>query len=48
MDELKVPELEAALRQFTGHYSGGRRMPVVRTDRVSHCTNPLIESHISL
>jgi 4-hydroxybenzoate decarboxylase len=37
-------EVEGPFGEFTGHYSGGRAMPVVRIDRVSYRTNPIFES----
>jgi vanillate/4-hydroxybenzoate decarboxylase subunit C len=39
--ESRVRQIEG---QFTGHYSGGRRMPVVRIERISYRTNPIFES----
>ncbi|CAL9346687.1 non-oxidative hydroxyarylic acid decarboxylases subunit C [Streptomyces albus] len=41
--ESRVREIEGPFGEFTGHYSGGRRMPVVRIDRVSYRTDPLFE-----
>ncbi|MGW1894949.1 non-oxidative hydroxyarylic acid decarboxylases subunit C [Streptomyces sp. NPDC002004] len=35
---------EGPFGEFTGHYSGGRRMPVIRIDRISHRTDPVFES----
>ncbi|WP_432852945.1 non-oxidative hydroxyarylic acid decarboxylases subunit C [Amycolatopsis sp. CA-161197] len=37
-------ELEGPFGEFTGHYSGGRSMPVIRIDRISYRTNPVFES----
>ncbi|PPS69961.1 MULTISPECIES: non-oxidative hydroxyarylic acid decarboxylases subunit C [Streptomyces] len=37
-------EIEGPFGEFTGHYSGGRRMPVIRVDRVSYRTDPVFES----
>ncbi|MFI5607737.1 non-oxidative hydroxyarylic acid decarboxylases subunit C [Amycolatopsis sp. NPDC051903] len=37
-------ELEGPFGEFTGHYSGGRSMPVIRIDRISHRTHPVFES----
>jgi UbiD family decarboxylase len=37
-------QIEGPFGEFTGHYSGGRRMPVVRVDRISHRTDPVFES----
>ncbi|WP_432570208.1 non-oxidative hydroxyarylic acid decarboxylases subunit C [Kineococcus sp. SYSU DK005] len=42
--ESRVREAEGPFGEFTGHYSGGRSMPVVRIDRVSHRTSPIFES----
>jgi UbiD family decarboxylase len=42
--ESRKRQLEGPFGEFTGHYSGGRRMPVVRIDRVSHRTDPVFES----
>lgn len=37
-------EIEGPFGEFTGHYSGGRNMPVVRIDRISFRTGPIFES----
>lgn len=37
-------EIEGPFGEFTGHYSGGRRMPVIRIDRISYRTNPVFET----
>ncbi|GAA3358954.1 non-oxidative hydroxyarylic acid decarboxylases subunit C [Saccharopolyspora gregorii] len=37
-------EVEGPFGEFTGHYSGGRNMPVVRIDRISFRTDPIFES----
>lgn len=42
--ESRVRELEGPFGEFTGHYSGGRSMPVIRVDRVSHRTDLIYES----
>ncbi|MEU5950742.1 non-oxidative hydroxyarylic acid decarboxylases subunit C [Streptomyces sp. NPDC047525] len=42
--ESRKRQIEGPFGEFTGHYSGGRRMPVIRVDRVSHRTNPVFES----
>ncbi|WP_052862929.1 non-oxidative hydroxyarylic acid decarboxylases subunit C [Streptomyces niger] len=42
--EGRKRQIEGPFGEFTGHYSGGRRMPVVRIDRVSYRTNPIFES----
>ncbi|MBZ4317851.1 non-oxidative hydroxyarylic acid decarboxylases subunit C [Streptomyces huiliensis] len=39
----RVREIEGPFGEFTGHYSGGRRMPVIRIDRISYRTDPLFE-----
>jgi 4-hydroxybenzoate decarboxylase len=36
-------EIEGPFGEFTGHYSGGRRMPVIRIDKISYRTNPIFE-----
>jgi UbiD family decarboxylase len=36
-------EIEGPFGEFTGHYSGGRRMPVIRVDRISYRTDPIFE-----
>ncbi|WP_328760463.1 non-oxidative hydroxyarylic acid decarboxylases subunit C [Streptomyces sp. NBC_00271] len=42
--ESRKRQIEGPFGEFTGHYSGGRRMPVIRVDRVSHRTDPIFES----
>ncbi|MHB6904912.1 non-oxidative hydroxyarylic acid decarboxylases subunit C [Streptomyces sp. CB02959] len=42
--ESRKRQIEGPFGEFTGHYSGGRRMPVIRVDRVSFRTNPIFES----
>ncbi len=37
-------ETEGPFGEFTGHYSGGRLMPVVEITKVSHRRNPILES----
>jgi UbiD family decarboxylase len=39
----RVREAEGPFGEFTGHYSGGRSMPVVEIDKVYHRTNPIFE-----
>ncbi|MCC3748088.1 UbiD family decarboxylase [Rouxiella badensis] len=39
----RVREAEGPFGEFTGHYSGGRQMPVVEITKVSHRKNPLFE-----
>ncbi|MFD8810465.1 non-oxidative hydroxyarylic acid decarboxylases subunit C [Streptomyces sp. NPDC059627] len=36
-------EVEGPFGEFTGHYSGGRNMPVIRIDRISYRTDPIFE-----
>jgi len=36
-------EFEGPFGEFTGHYSGGRKMPVIKINRVYHRSNPLFE-----
>lgn len=40
----RVRETEGPFGEFTGHYSGGRLMPVVEITRVSHRARPIFES----
>ncbi|MFE5402914.1 non-oxidative hydroxyarylic acid decarboxylases subunit C [Streptomyces sp. NPDC056580] len=42
--ESRKRQIEGPFGEFTGHYSGGRRMPVIRVDRVSYRTHPVFES----
>ncbi|MFH9870704.1 non-oxidative hydroxyarylic acid decarboxylases subunit C [Streptomyces lydicus] len=42
--ESRKRQIEGPFGEFTGHYSGGRRMPVIRVDRVSYRTDPVFES----
>ncbi|MCU1625227.1 MAG: phenolic acid decarboxylase [Pseudonocardia sp.] len=42
--EGRKRELEGPFGEFTGHYSGGHSMPVVRIDKVSYRTAPVYES----
>lgn len=37
-------EIEGPFGEFTGHYSGGRNMPIIRIDKVSYRTHPIYES----
>ncbi|CAM5545653.1 non-oxidative hydroxyarylic acid decarboxylases subunit C [Streptomyces purpurascens] len=41
--EGRKRELEGPFGEFTGHYSGGRSMTVIRVDRISYRTNPIFE-----
>ncbi|EFL28669.1 LOW QUALITY PROTEIN: VdcC protein, partial [Streptomyces himastatinicus ATCC 53653] len=41
--EGRKREIEGPFGEFTGHYSGGRTMPVIRIDRISYRTNPVFE-----
>ncbi|MET8040402.1 non-oxidative hydroxyarylic acid decarboxylases subunit C [Micromonospora sp. NPDC005215] len=45
--EGRVREIEGPFGEFTGHYSGGRRMAVVRIDRISYRSQPVFE-HLHL
>ncbi|MFB5189721.1 non-oxidative hydroxyarylic acid decarboxylases subunit C [Alicyclobacillus fastidiosus] len=38
-----VREFEGPFGEFTGHYSGGRSMPVIHVKRVYHRRNPIFE-----
>jgi 4-hydroxybenzoate decarboxylase len=38
-----VREIEGPFGEFTGHYSGGRRQPVIQIRKVSYRTNPIFE-----
>ena len=42
--EGRKREIEGPFGEFTGHYSGGRNMTVVRIDRIQHRTRPVFES----
>ncbi|MBK0867924.1 UbiD family decarboxylase [Saccharopolyspora sp. HNM0986] len=42
--EGRKREIEGPFGEFTGHYSGGRNMTVVRIDRISYRSKPLFES----
>ncbi len=42
--ESRKREIEGPFGEFTGHYSGGRNMTVVRIDKVSYRTKPIFES----
>ncbi|MGW0472432.1 non-oxidative hydroxyarylic acid decarboxylases subunit C [Streptomyces coeruleorubidus] len=41
--EGRKREIEGPFGEFTGHYSGGRSMTVIRIDRISYRTNPVFE-----
>ncbi|MEU9977061.1 non-oxidative hydroxyarylic acid decarboxylases subunit C [Streptomyces sp. NPDC051014] len=41
--EGRKREIEGPFGEFTGHYSGGRSLPVVRIDRISYRTGPVFE-----
>ncbi|KOV56220.1 non-oxidative hydroxyarylic acid decarboxylases subunit C [Streptomyces sp. MMG1121] len=41
--EGRKREIEGPFGEFTGHYSGGRSMPVIRVDRISYRTDPVFE-----
>lgn len=42
--EGRKREIEGPFGEFTGHYSGGRQMTVVRIDKVSYRSEPIFES----
>jgi UbiD family decarboxylase len=42
--EGRVREMKGPFGEFTGHYSGGHSMPVIRIDRVYYRTKPIFES----
>ncbi|MDU1299013.1 MAG: (d)CMP kinase, partial [Enterobacter hormaechei] len=42
--EGRKREIEGPFGEFTGYYSGGRNMTVVRIDKVSYRTKPIFES----
>ena len=42
--EGRKREIEGPFGEFTGHYSGGRNMTVVRIDKISFRTKPIFES----
>ena len=42
--ESRERQIEGPFGEFTGHYSGGRRMPVVKVTRISYRTDPVFES----
>ncbi|GAA1891081.1 non-oxidative hydroxyarylic acid decarboxylases subunit C [Actinomadura bangladeshensis] len=41
--EGRQREIEGPFGEFTGHYSGGRNMTVIRVDRISYRTDPIFE-----
>ncbi|GAA4081850.1 non-oxidative hydroxyarylic acid decarboxylases subunit C [Actinomadura miaoliensis] len=41
--EGRKREIEGPFGEFTGHYSGGRNMTVIRVDAISHRTDPIFE-----
>ncbi|WP_329292847.1 non-oxidative hydroxyarylic acid decarboxylases subunit C [Streptomyces sp. NBC_01455] len=41
--EGRKREVEGPFGEFTGHYSGGRNMPVIRIDKISYRTDPVFE-----
>ncbi|MEU0192132.1 non-oxidative hydroxyarylic acid decarboxylases subunit C [Streptomyces afghaniensis] len=41
--EGRKREIEGPFGEFTGHYSGGRSMTVIRIDRISYRTDPIFE-----
>jgi len=41
--EGRKREIEGPFGEFTGHYSGGRNMTVIRVDRISYRDDPIFE-----
>lgn len=41
--EGRKREIEGPFGEFTGHYSGGRNMTVIRIDKISYRSNPVFE-----
>ncbi|KAA6223186.1 UbiD family decarboxylase [Streptomyces albofaciens JCM 4342] len=41
--EGRKREIEGPFGEFTGHYSGGRSMPVIRIDKISYRSRPVLE-----
>ncbi|MER6975653.1 non-oxidative hydroxyarylic acid decarboxylases subunit C [Streptomyces carpinensis] len=41
--EGRKREIEGPFGEFTGHYSGGRNMTVIRIDKISYRTDPVFE-----
>jgi UbiD family decarboxylase len=41
--EGRKREIEGPFGEFTGHYSGGRQLPVIRVERISYRTDPVFE-----
>ncbi|MEU4893352.1 non-oxidative hydroxyarylic acid decarboxylases subunit C [Streptomyces sp. NPDC044780] len=41
--EGRKREIEGPFGEFTGHYSGGRNMTVIRVDKISYRTDPIFE-----
>jgi 4-hydroxybenzoate decarboxylase len=42
--EGRKREIEGPFGEFTGHYSGGRGLGVIRIDRISYRSNPIFET----
>lgn len=42
--ESRTREIEGPFGEFTGHYSGGHSMPIIRIDQISYRTDPIFES----
>jgi vanillate/4-hydroxybenzoate decarboxylase subunit C len=42
--EARTREIEGPFGEFTGHYTGGRRMPVITVDRICYRTGPVYET----
>jgi vanillate/4-hydroxybenzoate decarboxylase subunit C len=41
--EGRKREIEGPFGEFTGHYTGGRKVPVIHIDAISYRTNPIFE-----
>lgn len=46
--EGRKREIEGPFGEFTGHYSGGRNMTVVRIDKVSYRSKPILNRSTSV
>lgn len=42
--KARAREIEGPFGEFTGHYTGGRKMPVITVDRISYRTDPVYET----
>ncbi|MGE2817456.1 non-oxidative hydroxyarylic acid decarboxylases subunit C [Mycobacterium heidelbergense] len=41
--QCRKREIEGPFGEFTGHYTGGRKTPVIRVEAISYRTNPIFE-----